>query len=33
MSAGSEHHDGMMRDSGVGAEGGIRAGGEVFCSM
>jgi hypothetical protein len=29
----SEHHGGMMHSSGVCTEGGIRAGGEVFCSM
>jgi hypothetical protein len=28
-----EHHGGMIYSSGVGTEGGIRAGGEVFCSM
>jgi hypothetical protein len=33
VSADSGHHGGMMRGSGVGAEGGIGAGGEVFCLM
>jgi len=29
----SEHHGGSCGGGSVGAEGGIRAGGEVFCSM
>ena len=29
----SEHHGGSCGGGGVGTEGGIRAGGEVFCSM
>ena len=33
VSADSVHHGGMMRGGGVGAEGGIEAGGEVFFSM
>ena len=32
-SANSEHHGGMMHGGGVGTEGGIGAGGEVFCLM
>jgi hypothetical protein len=33
MSAYSEHHGGSCGGGGLGTEGGIRAGGEVFCSM